>query len=208
MKNNYITIAVAKGYLLEESLKLLSKFGYDFDLKAIKNSRKLFYFDNSKSIRLLNVRPWDVPIYVEEGAADFGIVGKDVLLEKDDDVIELLDLKFGSCKLVIAGVKNKKQEYYQNISIASKYPNSCYKYFQKFGINAHVIKMYGAIELAPLTGISDLICDLAASGKTLEENNLEVIDTVFESSARLVANRISLKFNHTFIKSLIKTFNA
>ena len=203
MKNEMLTIAVAKGYLLKESIQLLKKVGYFFNEEEINNSRKLYYFDTTNKIRLLNIRPWDVSTYVEQGAADLGIVGKDVLLERDPEVLELVDLKFGKCDLVLAGLETKMPfKFYNNLSVATKYPKSCDHYFKNIGIKANIIKMYGAIELAPLTGISDLICDLTATGQTLKENHLEIIETVFNSSARLISNYISLKTHYENISSI------
>ncbi len=203
MKKDYLTIAVAKGYLLEESLSLLSKIGYDFQIESIKDSRKLYYFDKDHQIRILNIRPWDVTVYVEQGAADLGIVGKDVLLEKNDDVVELVDLKFGKCKLVLAGLEEKNSEIIPNLTVATKYPNSTERYFNQLNIKPQILKMYGAIELAPLTGLADYIVDLTATGQTLKENHLKILDTVFSSSARLVANKIRFRINYLKIRELI-----
>ncbi|MFA5880155.1 MAG: ATP phosphoribosyltransferase [Candidatus Margulisiibacteriota bacterium] len=205
MKNQVLTIAVAKGYLLKESIQLLKKINYIFDEEEINNSRKLYYFDTTKKIRLLNIRPWDVTTYVEQGAADLGIVGKDVLLEKEPDVLELFDLKFGKCDLILAALEDKVPfKFYNNLSVATKYPKSCDYFFKSIGIKANIVKMYGAIELAPLTGISNLICDLTATGQTLKENHLDIIETIFSSSARLIANPISFKTHFTFISSIIE----
>lgn len=197
-----LTIAVAKGYLLEESLKLLDKAGIRFD-DDISDSRKLFTLSTDKTVKLLHVRPWDVPEYVEQGAADVGIVGEDVLLEKQNNVYKLLDLKFGVCKLVLAGLHEvAPQELPHNTVIATKYPNSAERYFKKLGTKVKLIKLYGAIELAPITGLSDIICDLTATGKTLQENNLVIIDTIFESTARLIANPVSMTFHYSTICEL------
>jgi ATP phosphoribosyltransferase len=202
-QKQHLTIAISKGYLLNETFKILTQLGYVFNQEQIKDSRKLFAFDESQRIQLLFIRPWDVPVYVEHGAADLGVVGKDVLLEKDDQVLELLDLKFGGCSLILAGPsQNRSLKLHQHIRVATKYPKCCTNYFQSKGIQAQILKMYGAIELAPLTGLSDIICDLTASGQTLKENHLKIMDTVFTSTARLIANNVSMRFHYTQIAEL------
>ena len=194
-----LTIALAKGYLLNESIKLFEKIGLEFD-KTTLSSRKLITSDLANSVNFLHVRPWDVPIYVQEGSADLGIVGLDVIKENPSNIIQLLDLKFGNCKLVLAGLDiNENPKHH--IKVATKYPNCTQNHFEKIGINAHLIKLYGSIELAPLTGLSDIICDLTATGKTLEEHNLHIIDTVLESSARLIANPIGYRIHYDTILS-------
>jgi len=202
MISSYLTLAVSKGYLLDETLKRLNKMGYEFEESQLKDSRKLFAFDKENRIRLLFIRPWDVSVYVEHGAADLGVVGKDVLLEKEEEVAELVDLKFGHCRLILACPSLQfPYQLFHHIRVATKYPHSCEQFFNKKGIQARILKMYGAIELAPLTGLSDIICDLTASGQTLKENQLEIIDTVFESSARLIANPVSLRLSYKEIQS-------
>jgi ATP phosphoribosyltransferase len=198
-----LTIAMSKGYLLTEAVKLFAQIGYEFN-EDLNVSRKLFTTDKSNRIQLLQVRPWDVPAYIEQGAADLGIVGKDVLLEKEDDVVDLLDLKFGYCSLIIASLdKITPNQFNHNITVATKYTNSTKKYFQKLGVKAKIIKLYGAVELGPLTGLSDVICDLMATGKTLEENGLHVLDTVFASSAHLIANPVGLRFHYNEVVNLV-----
>lgn len=200
--SGYITIACSKGYLLEESIKIFNKIGITFS-EDLTKSRKLYTFDDSGSIRILQIRPWDVPVYVEQGAADLGIMGKDVIWEKEEDVVSLLDLNFGACDLVIAGLnKIEVDKLPHYLRIATKYPNSTQKYFQKLGLKVKIIKMYGAIELGPMTGLCDLVCDLTATGKTLKENKLHIIDTVFKSTACLVANPVSMRFEYNRICDL------
>ncbi len=193
-----LKIAVAKGYLLSETFSLLKKGGFDFD-EPNMDSRKLFSTDKKGEIKLLHVRPWDVPVYVQEGAADLGIVGQDVLQENPSHTILLKDLKFGACRLVLAGPQKNTPPITHHIRIATKYPNCTQAYFQERGLKVHLIKLYGAIELAPLTGLSDLICDLSATGKTLQEHHLHILDTLIESSARLIANPISFKVDYHHI---------
>lgn len=198
-----LTIAAAKGYLLNETIKLLAKEGFTFE-EDVKTTRKLFIDDTSGEIRLLLIRPWDVPVYVAQGAADLGVVGKDILLEQDPKVATLMDLKFGKCSLVIAGPEPlKPEDLTHNITVASKFTSSATRYFRQKGIKANIVKLYGAIELAPITGLSDVICDLTATGTTLKENNLHIIDTVFSSTAHLIANPVGLKVHTDAIRSLV-----
>lgn len=192
MPSNTLTIACAKGYLWHQAMAYLHGLGFHFD-NDLNESRQLSTIDTLGRIQLFKVRPWDVPVYVEEGAADIGIVGKDVLLEQSSDVMELLDLKFGGCRLVLAGPPETKHAYLEhNIRVATKYQASTLRYFQHKSIRCIPIKLYGAMELAPVTGVADIICDLSASGQTLKDNGLIEYDTVFESTARLVANRASM----------------
>jgi len=201
-----LTIAVSKGYLFNEAVKLLNKQGYTFN-DDLNVSRKLFTDDTTGAIRLLLIRPWDVPVYVENGAADVGIAGRDVLIEQSPKVLQLLDLKFGGCDLIIAGTKETaKKGLFQEIRVATKYPDSTQRFFNNRGIKANIIKLYGAIELAPITGISDVIVDLTATGKTLKENKLDIMETVFSSSAYLIANNISFKRKHADILNLTDGF--
>ena len=197
-----MTIACAKGYLWEKALHYLLSLGYTFD-NDLSESRQLSTFDTTGRIQLMKVRPWDVPVYVEEGAADVGIVGKDVLYEQGADVLELLDLKFGDCRLVVAGPPELQHEYLShNIRVATKYEVSTFRYFQTQSIRCIPIKLYGAMELAPLTGVSDIICDLSATGQTLKDNGLVEYADVFYSTARLVANRVSMMTKYDEISQL------
>lgn len=203
-----ITIGMAKGYLMKEGLKLLEKIGIHFPENPIE-SRKLFTFDESGKYKLLKIRPWDVSAYVENGAADIGIVGQDVLLEKSEQVLKLLDLKYGHCKLVIAGEKKwEKKSLCHDLTVATKYPNSTARYFKEKGLKVKLLKLYGAIELAPLTELSDLICDLTATGTTLREHELSIVDTVFSSTALLIANPVSMNFHYNTINTLTENLKA
>lgn len=198
-----LCIAMAKGYLMKEGLRLFRELGYEID-DTFETSRKLFGYDKKKTLKILKVRPWDVPEYVKLGACDIGIVGKDVLDEKQSPVCRLLDLKFGPCNLVLAGPKTQKMPLQQNIKVATKFENSTRRYFKEKGIKADIIKLYGAIELAPLTGLSDIICDLTATGTTLKEHDLHVIDTVFKSTANLIANPMSMRRHYDAISDIVK----
>ncbi len=206
--SDFLTIAVAKGYLLEESIRLFSAAGVEFD-EDVPSSRKLFTWSRDKKLRFLQVRPWDVPAYVANGAADLGIVGRDVLLEQQPAVLNLLDLKFGVCRLVLAGMAEfVGKPLTHNLRIATKYPQATANYFHSKGLKIAILKLYGAIELAPLTGLSDLICDLVATGKTLQDHDLHVVDTLFTSSAYLVANPVCYKLYHKSVMEWVSRLNA
>ncbi|MCA9460954.1 MAG: ATP phosphoribosyltransferase [Nitrospira sp.] len=199
-----LTIALSKGKLLEPTLALFAQAG--FGGYVIEDDDRRLIWENPKTgHRLLIVRPSDVPAYVEHGAADIGVVGKDVLLEQNPDVYEPVDLGLGGCKLVVA--KPKGQMSYQRLSsklrVATKYPNMTERYFNQLGLPVEIIKLYGSIELAPLVGLADRIVDLVSTGKTLKANNLEEEDLIAWSTARLIVNRASMKMKHDVVHHLI-----
>ena len=200
-----LKIALSKGYLLDPALYLFQKAGINVD-KALTKSRKLSFFDKTGNYEFVIIRPADVPVFVEHGAVDIGIVGKDVLTEGQYSLAELLDLKFGYCKLVLASLKdNPQKELFQNVRIATKFVNTTKMYCHNKGINAEIIKLYGSVELAPKSGLADMIVDLTATGKTLMENDLEIFDTILESTARLVSNKIKLKVKYEQIMRLLES---
>jgi ATP phosphoribosyltransferase len=188
-----ITIAVARGRLLEEAGELFIKAGYKVD-SILKDSRKLIFEYPDINLKFLIIRPTDIPAYVEYGAADCGIVGKDTLLEEKNNLYEPLDLKIGQCKLVVAGPKGFDFTSNRSLRVATKYPKTTYDHF----------KLYGSVELAPLVGLSDVIVDLSASGETLKKNNLVEYETIADITARLVVNRVSMKVKAKEIKELIE----
>ncbi|MCL6087589.1 MAG: ATP phosphoribosyltransferase [Actinobacteria bacterium] len=203
-----LKIAVPKGYLLESTIKLLNKAGYDVSCFS-KDSRQLFLQSETNGIKYIITRPMDVPVYVESGACDLGFAGKDVLLETESNVFELMDTKDGYCRIIIA-VKNGCQENVKNryehfgtIKVATKYPNITRKYFEKKGMQVEIIKLYGSVELAPLLGIADEILDITATGKTLTENNLVEMENVAKSTTRLIANEVSYRIKNEIIEKFI-----
>eukprot|EP01047_Picozoa_sp_COSAG01_P000479 COSAG01_NODE_9_length_43729_cov_66.133463_16_plen_204_part_00 len=201
------TIAVAKGYLFKEALALLEQAGLFFD-EATSDSRLLSFVDRKREWRLFSVRPWDVPVYVARGAADFGIVGKDVLEEQQSNVAVLKDLGFGHCSLILAARKEQLPlKLDHNIRVATKYPNCAEAWFLEQGIKVRLVKLYGAIELAPDTGLSDIICDLTATGATLRENGLDIMETLFSSTAQLVANASAMAFYQQDIKDIMNAIS-
>ncbi|HHY82747.1 MAG TPA: ATP phosphoribosyltransferase [Clostridiales bacterium] len=199
-----ITIALAKGRLADQTMDLLEQLGMDLS-EIRKESRKLIFNTNDGFIRFIMVKPSDVPVYVEYGTADIGIAGKDTLLEEGRQLYEMLDLKIGRCKLVVAGYPERRQSGIINthIRVATKYPNITRNYFSSRGENVDIIKLNGSVELGPLTGLSDVILDIVESGKTLAENGLVVLEEVCPISARLVVNQVSLKTKHDEIKAII-----
>lgn len=195
--DTYLTCALPKGRIFFDCLELFQRVGVNAP-EQLNESRRLIAVDEQRKLRFLLVRATDVPTYVEYGCADFGIVGKDTLLEQKKDLLEPLDLKFGYCRLVLAAPKfsaarKKLEEKAEILRVATKYPQISEDYFAARGIQAEIIKLYGSIELAPLVDLADCIVDLVSTGATLRENDMEELDTVLESTCRLVVNRASLK---------------
>jgi len=203
MSKKPLTIAISKGYLWREAMTLFTKLGVRF-IDDLEKSRKLSTTDTQGQIEVFMIRPWDVPTYVEQGAAHLGIAGKDVLIETEPKILELLDLEFGKCSLVLAGPQgSKKAGLSHYLRIATKYPHSTETYFRNLGLKVELLKLYGAVELAPQTKLSHLICDLTATGNTLRENKLEIIDTLYTSTARLIANPVHYKVHHDRISQWV-----
>ncbi len=203
-----LKIAVPKGYLLGESLKLLKKAGYDVSPLEEEN-RKLYINSAKDSIEYIISRPMDVPVYVEYGACDIGFSGKDVLEEKGSNVYELLDLMNGECRLILAtlkdGVEKVKQQYQQfgSIRVATSYPNIAKKYFDKKGMQVEIIKLHGSVELAPLLGMAEEILDITSTGETLAENELVEMESIMLSTTRLIANIASYRIKYRLIKQFM-----
>ncbi len=197
-----ITIATPRGRLLEETVELFGKASMDIT-EIIKDSRKLIFEFEEAGMRLLIVRPTDVTSYVEYGAADCGIVGKDTLMEQDCNLYEPLDLRIGECKMVVAAPKGFEKSGKTSLRIATKYPRIASDFYNKKGISTEVIKLYGSVELAPIIGLCDAIVDLTATGETLKKNDLEIVEVVAEVSAKLIVNKVSMKIKSREIKELI-----
>lgn len=185
-----ITLALAKGRPAKSTIELLKQTGIHFH-EFHEDSRKLVFHNEDRMIKLIFVKAMDVPTYVEKGAADIGIVGKDNILESQADVYELLDLKLGKCKFSVAGPKNSSVEGNQRLTIATKYPNVAKKHFQKKGKSIEIVKLNGSVELAPLIGLSDYIVDIVETGNTLKENGLKIIEDIENISTRLIVNKAS-----------------
>lgn len=205
-----LTIAVPKGILLNETKEMLKKVGVSVNVPQEK-SRKLIFEDKTKEYKFILIRPQDIPVYVEHGTADLGIVGKDVLLEGAQAVSELMDLQYGSCDLVVAAPKNKKiniNKLKPYTRVSTKYIHASEEYFRSRGLKVELIKLYGSVEIAPIVGLSDIVVDLSSTGKTLEENGLEIISRITTSTARLIANRISLKIKYNEIIKLMNRIKS
>lgn len=200
--SEFINIALPKGRLGEKVYEILAKSGYDCPEIMDKNTRKLTFENAEKGVRYFWVKPSDVAIYVERGAADIGIAGKDILLEYSPDVYELLDLDIGKCRMCVAAPKGFKYNNEKTLTVATKFVNIAAKYYAQRSVDIDIIKLNGSIELAPILGLSDVIVDIVETGKTLLENNLEPIETIVPISARLVANKASFKFKADKIKQL------
>lgn len=201
-----LTIALSKGRLAEQAIELLEKAGYDCTA-AKEKSRKLILEDEKQGLRFILAKPADVPTYVEYGAADIGVVGKDTLLEEGRQLYEVIDLGFGKCRMCVCGPKELKGKLdtIPNKRVSTKYPNITRAYFEDDKRESvEIIKLHGSIELAPLIGLSDVIVDIVETGRTLIENGLDVLETVADISARVVVNRVSMKMKASEIKPMIE----
>lgn len=188
---NGLTIALSKGRILDETLPLFDKAGIH-PLEDMNKSRKLIFATNNPNVRFLLLRASDVPTYVEHGVADIGISGKDVLMEYNAHVYELIDLNIARCRLMTAGIKGKTLPN-RRLRIATKYANVAREYFASRGQQVDIIKLYGSMELAPLVGLGDLIVDVVDTGNTLRANGLEPFEEICQVSSRLIANPVSYK---------------
>ena len=202
--NKFINIALPKGRLGEKVYNLLEKIGYGCPA-VLENSRKLVFEDEKNRVRYFWVKPSDVAIYVEMGVADVGVVGKDILLEQNPDVYELLDLGFGKCRMAVAGKKGEKLPLDKTVKVATKFPNIAKKYFTSKSREIDIIKLNGSIELAPILGMSDVIVDIVETGSTLKENDLEVYEDIVNISARFIANKTGFRFKTKEIELMKST---
>ncbi len=202
-----LNVALPKGRLGERVYDMFEKAG--FDCPSIKeNNRKLTFENAEKKIRFFWVKPSDVAIYVERGAADIGVAGKDILLEYKPDVYELLDLKTGVCRVAVAAPKSFRDNQKRALKVATKFANIAKDYYSSIGREIDIIHLNGSIELAPILGLSDVILDIVETGRTLQENNLEVIEEVANVSARLIANKSSSQFKSELIENVVKGLEA
>lgn len=202
----YLTIALPKGKLFYLAKDLFAKVGFVAD-NLEEKSRKLVITNEELKLKFIIAKTADVPTYIEHGAADIGVIGKDVLMEAQKDVYELLDLGFGRCHLMMAVPKDKKRAKltdYTHTRVATKFPNVAKQFFTSKGMQMEYIKMNGSIELGPIVGLSESIVDIVETGTTLRENNLEEIAFIAEASARLIANRASFKLKFDRISKLVK----
>jgi ATP phosphoribosyltransferase len=208
--NNTITIALSKGRLADQAIELLEKAGYNCDA-AKEKTRKLILEDPQTGMRFIMAKPADVPTYVEYGAADIGVVGKDTLLEEGRQLYEVIDLGFGACRMCVCGPHELKGKLNSipNKRIGTKYPQIAREYFEvKKRESVEIIKLNGSVELAPLIGLADIIVDIVESGRTLEENGLTVLETIAPISARMIVNRVSMKMKADSINPLIQSVRS
>ena len=199
-----LNVALPKGRLGERVYNMFEKAG--FPCPSIReNNRKLIFENEEVGVRYFWVKPSDVAIYVARGAADIGVAGKDILLEYEPDVYELLDLNTGKCRMAVAAKEDFRDDVRRTLRVATKFTNIASNYYASIGREIDIIHLNGSIEIAPILGLSDVIVDIVETGTTLKENDLEVIETVVPISARLIANKASFKFKNKQIEKIAKS---
>lgn len=201
-----INIALPKGRLGEKVYRLFESSGYEFP-GILENNRKLVFINEALNMRCFWVKPFDVPVYVERGTADIGAAGKDILMERNPDVYELLDLKAGICRMSAASLNGFVDDNEKMLRVATEFPNIAKNYYSGLGRDIDIIELRGSLELAPVLGLSDVIVDIVETGTTLRENNLTVISDIAELSARLIANKSAYKFKNDEINEIIRRLN-
>jgi ATP phosphoribosyltransferase len=206
MRVQKLTMAIAKGRLQAETLDLLARAGLSVSAEMLA-SRRLAVEDESGCYRFIFVKPADVPVYVEHGIADCGVVGRDVLLESEADVLQRLTLDIGRCRIVVAAQNDLPMSSYGMLRVATKYPRVAARYFGSRGLSVEIIELSGSVEVAPLLGLADCIVDLVETGKTLSENGLRIVDVIGESTARLVINRASYRLKSEAVTRLIDSLS-
>ena len=202
----YLTFALGKGRLAKKALELFEQIGITCEEMKDKDTRKLIFVNEELKLRFFLAKGPDVPTYVEYGAADIGIVGKDTILEEARNIYEVLDLGFGKCRMCICGPKESKEllQHHELIRVATKYPNIAKDYFYNTKHQTvEIIKLNGSIELAPIVGLSEVIVDIVETGSTLRENGLEVLEEVCPLSARMIVNPVSMRMESARIKDLL-----
>ena len=202
-----LNVALPKGRLGEKVYDMFEKAG--FECHSIKeNNRKLIFENEEAGVRYFWVKPSDVAIYVERGAADVGVAGKDILLEYKPDVYELLDLDIGKCRMAVAAKKDFRDDNQRTLRVATKFTNIASQYYLSKGRDIDIIHLNGSIEIAPILDLSDVIVDIVETGTTLKENNLEVFETIVPISARLIANKTSFRFKSESIEKIVSEIAA
>lgn len=202
MQDKMLNVALPKGRLGEKVYAMFEMAG--FECPAIhENNRKLIFENPEKNVRYFWVKPSDVAIYVERGAADIGVAGKDILLEYSPDVYELLDLNMGKCRMAVAAPRDFRDNPERTLRVATKFVNITKNYYAGLGRDIDIIKLNGSIEIAPILGLSDVIVDIVETGTTLRENNLEVFEEVVPISARLISNKSAFKFKNELIEKVM-----
>lgn len=202
----YLTIALAKGRLAKNTMELFEKIGISCEEMKDKNTRKLIFVNEELKLKFFLAKAGDVPTYVEYGAADIGVVGKDTILEEGRKLFEAVDLNMGKCRMCVCGPKSAEEllQHHEMIRVASKYPNIAKDYFYNTRHQTvEIIKLNGSIELAPIIGLSEVIVDIVETGSTLKENGLVVLDEVCPLSARMIVNPVSMRLENDRIKELL-----
>ena len=197
-----LNVALPKGRLGDKVYKMLESIGYDCP-EILEDTRKLIFESKENGVRYFLVKPSDVAIYVEHGAADIGVAGKDILLEYEPDVYELYDLDIGKCRMAVAAQKTFRDNPEKTLKVATKFSNIAQKYYNSLGRDIDIIHLNGSIEIAPILGLSDVIVDIVETGTTLKENDLEVFETIVPISARLIANKSSFMFKSEQIERIV-----
>ena len=204
--NRYLTFALTKGRLAQQTLALLEEIGVTCEEMKDKTSRKLIFVNEELKLKFFLAKGSDVPTYVEYGAADIGVVGKDTILEENRRVYEVLDLGFGKCRMCVCGPMEAKEllQHHERIRVATKYPNIAQNYFYNIKHQTvDLIKLNGSVELGPLVSLSDVIVDIVETGSTLRENGLEVLEEICPLSARMIVNQVSMQMETKRIRDLI-----
>jgi ATP phosphoribosyltransferase len=202
-----LRIALPKGRLLEQAVELLSKAGIHA-AEEYNNSRRLMQSDSNDEYALIALKPIDIPVYVESGAVDLGIVGSDILRELEPDLYEPLDLQIGKCTLSLAARAGRQLSYEEHLRIATKYPRTADRFFKARRAHVQVVRLEGSVEIAPLLGLADAIVDLVETGRTLRENGLAVVEEIAPVSARLIVNRTAMKIHSARINQLVAQLDA
>ena len=209
-EKRYLTFALAKGRLANKTLELLERIGITCEEMKDKDSRKLIFVNEEQKMKFFLSKGPDVPTYVEYGAADIGVVGKDTIMEEQRKLLEVLDLGFGKCRMCVCGPAQAKEllAHQEQIRVATKYPNIAKDYFyNRKNQTVEIIKLNGSIELAPIVGLSEVIVDIVETGSTLRENGLTVLEEVCPLSARVVVNQVSMKMENQRITRLLQDLN-
>ena len=210
-EDRYLTFALTKGRLADKTLSLLEQVGITCEEMKDKNSRKLIFVNEELKLKFFLAKGPDVPTYVEYGAADIGVVGKDTIMEENRKVYEVLDLGFGKCHMCVCGPASAREllQHHEMIRVASKYPRIAKDYFynQKHQ-TVDIIKLNGSVELGPIVGLSDVIVDIVETGSTLRENGLEVLEEICPLSARMIVNQVSMKMESERIKEILQALKA
>jgi ATP phosphoribosyltransferase len=200
--NGKLLLALPKGRVYDAAVMLLARAAIDLD-PGSQSSRALLFEDTRHRYQFVALKPVDIPVYVESGVIDAGIVGSDILREVDSDVNEPLDLRIGRCRLAVAGPDGKQFSYQQNLRVATKYPRTASRFFSGRNAHVHIVRLEGSVEIAPILGLSDVIVDLVETGRTLRENGMSIIEDVSSVSSKLIVNRTAMKMKGAAVTALI-----